>query len=226
MLKRLYFICTFIFISSGFLAGQNRGKEIPFRMSLRLNTTVPHGLSNKAFRNSFTGIYDVSVNWNYQVFHGFQVGIQYHHNLWKTPDNKIPGLNVYGQTHMGGLRVGYDIVRSQTSTAYVGLTAEQGVIMYNGLTFSGIPANATPQRTHHLRDIQGDAGIFFYTEGNFAIGLNASVTFTNYRFDPFPIYLNVQNPNPYLASDMTGKWSYFTFGFNVVYSFWKNGGGE
>jgi hypothetical protein len=223
MLKRL-FVCTFIFIGSGFLPAQNQGKEIPFRMSIRLNTTVPHGLSNKAFRSSFTGIYDVALNWNYQVFHGFQVGIQYHHNLWKTPDNKIPGLNVYGQTHLGGIRVGYDIVRTQTSTAYVGLTAEQGVMMYNGLTFSGIPADAQPARTHNFRGIQTDAGMFFYTEGSFAIGLNVSATFTNYRFDPFAIYLNQQNANPYLASDVQGNWSYFTFGFNVVYSFFRKGG--
>jgi hypothetical protein len=226
MLKPFYSILIFIFISSGFLSAQNQGKEIPFRMSLRLNTTVPHGISNRAFRNSFTGIYDLTFNCNYQVFHGFQVGVQYHHNLWKTPDNKIPGLNVYAQTHMGGLRVGYDLVRSQTSTAYIGLTAEEGVIMYNGLDFAGIPADAKPSRTHHLRDIQTDAGIYFYTEGNFAIGVNVSATFTNYRFDPFSIYLNQQNANPYLAADVAGNWAYFTFGFNVVYSFWKNGGGE
>ncbi|MDQ3109239.1 MAG: hypothetical protein M3R17_05050 [Bacteroidota bacterium] len=194
-------------------------------MSFRLNTTVPHAISNKAFRSSFTGIYDVTFNFNYQVFHGFQVGVQYHHNLWKTPDNKIPGLNVYGQTHLAGIRVGYDLIRSQTSTAYIGLAAEQGIIKYNGLTFSGIPPNADPSTIHSIRDIQVDAGIFFYTEGNFAIGLNISSTFTNYRFDPFSIYLNQQNPNPYLADDVAGNWSYFTFGFNVVYSFWRTKGG-
>lgn len=221
MLKRALFISFCFLLNAGSLFAQNKGKEIPFRMSARLNTTVPHGLSNKAFRNSFTGIYDITANCNYQVFHGFQLGIQYHHNLWKTPDNKIPGLNVYGQTHMGGIRVGYDFIRSQTSTAYIGITAEQGIIKYNGLVFTGVPDNEPPTKIHYLRDIMTDAGIFFYTEGNFAIGVNVSATFTNYEFNPFSIYLNQHNPTPYLASDLEGNWAYFTFGFNVVYSFWK-----
>ena len=221
MLKRGTIFCfCFLFIGD-FLSAQNLGKEIPFRMSIRINTTVPHAISNKAFRNSFTGIYDVSTNVNYQVFHGFQVGIQYHHNLWKTPDNKIPGLNVYGQTHLGGIRIGYDFIRSQTSTAYVGLTAEQGIMKYNGLRFTGVPDSEAPTKIHYFRGLQVDAGIFFYTEGNFAIGLNVATAFTNYKFNPYTIYLNQHNPNPYLAADLEGNWSYFTFGFNVVYSFWK-----
>lgn len=219
MVKRLITFC--LLINAGFLFAQNLGKKIPFRMSARLNTTVPHAIANKAFRKSFTGIYDVSANVNFQVFRGFQVGIQYHHNLWKTPDNKIPGLNVYSQTHMGGLRVGYDFVRSQTSTAYVGLTFEQGIVKYNGLVFNGVPEGASASTTNYYRDIQADAGIFFYTEGNFAIGLNVSTTFTNYKFNPYTIYLNTQNPSPYTPSELEGSWAYFTFGFNVVYSFWK-----
>lgn len=224
MVKRIITIC-FLAIT-GFLSAQNLGKEIPFRMSIRVNTTVPHAISNKAFRNSFTGIYDVSTNVNFQVFHGFQIGIQYHHNLWKTPDNKIPGLNVYGQTHLGGIRVGYDFIRTQTSTAYIGVTAESGVMKYNGLHFTGVPDNSPPTKVHPFRDIQLDAGIFFYTEGNFAIGLNMAAAVTNYKFNPYSIYLNQQNPNPYLASDLEGNWSYFSFGFNLVYSFWRTKGGN
>ncbi len=219
MLKRITTICFLAL--TGILSAQNLGKEIPFRMSARLNTTVPHAISNKAFRKSFTGIYDVSANVNFQVFHGFQLGIQYHHNLWKTPDNKIPGLNVYGQTHFAGLRVGYYFVRTQTSTAYVGLTAEQGIMKYNGLHFTGVPANAPATKSNTVRELQFDAGVFFYTEGNFAIGLNVAAAFTDYKFNPFSIYLNQQNANPYTAADQEGSWAYFSFGFNVVYSFWK-----
>jgi hypothetical protein len=223
MLRRILLLVTSLSFS-GLLSAQNNGKTIPFRMSARLNITVPHSFSNKAFRHSFTGIYDIATNCNFQVFHGFQIGLQYHHNLWKTPDNKIPGLNVYAQSHHGGIRVGYDFVRSETSTAYVGLTAEEGIVHFTNLSYSGVPENEKPKTIHPLADVMFDTGIFFYTEGNFAIGLNVSATFTNYPFNPFSIYLNQHNPRPYTDSDLSGNWGYFNFGFNVVYSFWRSAG--
>jgi hypothetical protein len=221
MLRRTCLTGFYFLMNVFFLAAQNQGKEIPFRMSARITTTVPHSLSNKAFRHSFTGIYDLSGNCNFQVFHGFQVGVQYHHSLWKTPDNKIPGLNVYAQTHEGGIRIGYDFVRSETQTAYIGLTAEEGIIHYTNLSYTNVPESETPRKIHNMADLQLDAGIFFYTEGNFAIGLNVATIFSNYHFNPYSIYLNQHNPRPYLASDLEGTWIYFNFGFNVVYSFWK-----
>lgn len=224
MITRRRFLLVLLFASTAFLSAQNMGKEIPFRMSIRLNTNVPHALGNKAFRNSFTGIYDVAANCNYQIFHGFVIGMQYHHNLWKTPDNKIPGINTYAQTHHGGIRVGYDFVRSETSTAYIALIAEQGIIKYNGLSIDAGTDVSELKTLHSYHAINVDAGIFFYTEGNFAIGLNAATAFTNYQFDPFSIFLNQHNPNPYRAEDLQGKWNYFTFGFNLVYSFWKSKG--
>ncbi|CAN5186825.1 hypothetical protein BH09BAC5_BH09BAC5_17560 [soil metagenome] len=200
------------------------GNKIPFRMSARLYTTVPHAFSNKAFRHSFTGIYDIVANCNFQVFHGFQIGIGYHHNLWKTPDNKIPGLNTYAQSHLGGIRIGYDFVRSETSTAYVAVSGEKGIVHFTGLSYSGVPANEQPKKIYDVSDLQVETGIFFYTEGNFAIGMNVSATFTEYQFNPFTIYLNQHNPRPYLPEEYSSNWGYFNFGFNVVYSFWKTNG--
>ncbi len=226
MLKRTLYCILFLQFFSGILLCQNRGKTIPFKMSARLYITVPHPISNKAFRHSFTGIYDIMANVNFQVFHGFQVGLQYHNNLWKTPDNKLPGLNVYGQSHLGGIRIGYDIVRSETSTAYIGITGEEGIMHFTGLSFTGIPSDVAVKSVYKLADLQLDAGIFFYTEGNFAIGMNVSTTLSNYRFDPYTIYLNQHNPRPYVASDLDGTLAYFNFGFNVVYSFLKGKAAE
>lgn len=222
MLRRILLLAILFF--PGVISAQNMGKDIPFRMSARLNITVPHAISNKAFRHSFTGIYDISTSCNFKVLHGFQIGVQYHHNLWKTPDNKIPGLNVYAQSHHGGIRIGYDFVRTETSTAYIGLTAEEGIVHYTNLVYTGVPENEKPKTIHPMADAVVDTGIFFYTEGNFAIGLNVSATFSNYQFNPFSIYLNQSNPRPYTASDMSGNWAYFNFGFNLVYSFWRTAG--
>ncbi|HET6992901.1 MAG TPA: hypothetical protein VFJ43_16315, partial [Bacteroidia bacterium] len=75
------------------------------------------------------------------------------------------------------------------------------------------------QRTYYYHGVVVDAGMFFYTEGNFAIGFNAAGVFTNYAFDPYSIYLNQHKA--YIASDLNGTWSHFNIGFNVVYSFWS-----
>ncbi len=222
MNKRITSLLIFIFGIILFLPAQNRGKDIPFHMSVRASATIPHSISNKAFRRSFTGIYDVAVNCDDHFLHGFVIGIQYRTNEWKTADNKIPGLNTYAQAHHGGIRVGYDVVRSERSTAYVGLAAEQGLIHYFGLSIRPGTDISELQRTHYYHAIDLDAGIFFYTEGNFAIGLNVSGIFTNYHFDPYSIFLNQYKA--YIDSDLNGTWAHINVGFNVVYSFWNSKG--
>ncbi len=222
MNKRLPFLLLFIFGLIHFLSAQNRGKDIPFRMSIRANATIPHSISNKAFRRSFTGIYDIAVNFNYQILHGFNIGFQYRINEWKTADNKIAGLNTYAQANHGGIRVGYDVVRSERSTGYIGLAAEQGMIHYFGLSIRQGTDISQLKRTHFYHAIDVDAVIFFYTEGNFAIGVNASGIFTNYHFDPYSIFLNQYKA--YIASDLNGTWAHINIGFTVVYSFWRTKG--
>jgi hypothetical protein len=218
MRKRILTVILSVVAFLPFVSGQNKGRDIPFRMSIRANATIPHGISNKAFRRSFTGIYDVSVNCNYQIFHGFVAGIQYRTNEWKTPDNKIPGLNTYAQSHNGGIRVGYDFVRSEKSTAYIGLTAEEGLVKYFGLSIDPGTDLSKLEKIQYYRGVTVDAGMFFYTEGDFAIGFNAAVVMTDYAFDPYKIYLNQHKA--YLPSDLNGTWSHFNIGFNIAYSFW------
>ena len=61
-------------------------------MNFHMSVSVPHGVSNKAFRSSFTGIYDIAMNVNAQVFKGFMAGIQFRTNDWKTADIKYQVL--------------------------------------------------------------------------------------------------------------------------------------
>jgi len=65
-------ICFFLLLLSlAQLHGQNKDKEIPFRMSARASACIPHSLSNKAFRRSFTGIYDITTHVDFQILRGF-----------------------------------------------------------------------------------------------------------------------------------------------------------
>jgi hypothetical protein len=212
----------FILLIAGCLTrldAQNLNGKNPFRMSIRAAGTVPHPMSNKAFQRSFTGIYDVAASFNVQVFQGIQVGIQYQHNLWRTPDNKIPGLNTYGQSHHGGFRVGYDHVLSETAVGYFAFSALSGRMRYYGISYTPDTSHVPLETSFTYRTYEVEAGVYFYTEGNFAIGLHISSQFTNFKFDPYKLYLDQHKA--YIASDLNGKVSMFNFGFSLVFSFLK-----
>ncbi len=217
MAKQLFFISFFIFYLITTCLSQNVGKNIPFRMNFHMSVSVPHGVSNKAFRSSFTGIYDIAMNVNAKVFKGFMAGIQFRTNDWKTADNKIPGINTHAKAHNGGLRISYEFVRSEQSTAFVGITAERSMIKYSGLSINSGTDLMLLKDKDFYNSVVLDAGMFFYTEGNFAIGFNLATVLTNYNFDPYALYLNQHHA--YIASDLNGTWTHFNLGFNLVYSF-------
>ncbi|HTL83219.1 MAG TPA: hypothetical protein VL651_16005 [Bacteroidia bacterium] len=211
------FVFILFFVS---LSAQEINQTIPFRMSIRAAATVPHSLSNKAFRRSFTGIYNITAGYYYQVFHGFEAGLQFEHSLWKTADNKIPGLNTYAQTFHGGIRVGYDRVVGTNSVAFVGISFMEGMIKFYGLSIQS-GTDLTNFRSHfNYNQVCADAGVFFYTEGSFAIGIHFGADFSNYHFDPYSIFLNQHKA--YVASDLNGTFAQLNVGFSVVYSFDSN----
>ncbi|HLG01953.1 MAG TPA: hypothetical protein VI731_00060 [Bacteroidia bacterium] len=213
-------ICLLFFIAPG-LNAQNLNAENPFRMSVRFAGTVPHPVSNKAFRRSFTGIYDIGASLNFQVFRGILVGIQYQHNLWKIPDNKIPGLKTYGQSHHGGIRVGYDYVINSIAVGYAGVSMLSGRMKFYGISYTPDTTRPPLETSFNYRMIQLEAGVYFYTEGNFAIGVHAAGSFTSFAFDPYKLYLDQHEP--YLPADLDGNVSYFNIGFSLVYSFLRKG---
>ena len=71
--------------------------------------------------------------------------------------------------------------------------------------------------TYIYRQIAVDAGVFFYTEGNFAIGFHFQGDFSNYAFDPYTLFLNQHKA--YVPSDLEGTFAQFNVGFTFVYSF-------
>jgi hypothetical protein len=215
--RTLVFIFLLAFASA--LFAQNQNGTNPFHMSVRVAGTVPHPMGNKAFRRSLTGIYDITANCNFQVFHGITAGIQYRHNLWKTPDNKIPGLNTYAQTHHGGIRLGYDHVVNETTVAYGGITAMTGQMNFYGVSYRPDSIRGEAITEFQYKTLEIDAGVYFYTEGNFAIGIHSACVFTNFAFDPRLVYLDQHKA--YLLSDFEGTFKHFNFGFQLVYSFWK-----
>lgn len=224
MAKRQILACILVLLA-GLIAlpAQNQNGTNPFLMSIRASGCVPHPIAtNKAFKRSFTGVYDITAAYDVQVFHGVQVGLAYHHSLWKTPDNKIPSLNTYCQTHHGGLRVGYDHVLSETTVAYFGLSALTGQAHFYGISYTPDTAHVPLVTRFRYKTMEADAGVYFYTEGNFALGIHIAAVFTNFNFDPYALYLDQHKA--YVASDLEGNVANINFGFDLVFSFLKRKG--
>ncbi len=210
----------FFFLVLGFLFSTpvSAADGMPYRFGIRASISVPHPLSNKAFRRSFGGVYDATGSFNVNIFSGFTMGIAYTNSLWKTPDNKIPGLNTYMQQHLFGFRVGYEQKLNDQVTFYGGLTAGQGFVQ-----FTGVVCDTVPEQTRYtIRYAAPEIGFAFAVEENLSVGLQLSSVITNFAFDPYKLCLDQHKA--YIDSDLNGRVAQFNFGFSVTYSFLKKRG--
>lgn len=195
-----------------------RAQENPtvnHRLQLKFNGNVPHPVSNKAFRRTFIGIYDMSLSFRLKLFSGFSAGIEGMHSKWKIPDNKIPGLHTVSQFNGGGLSLCYDYPTGEVGVLYATINAGVAQNRYYGLSYDSVPDNF--QTEYFINYGEVEVGAYFYTEGSFAIGMQTSMMFTNFAFDPYKLSLNEHKT--YIESDLEGKVTTFNLGFSVVYSF-------
>lgn len=213
MAARIFLALIFIGLLNGVGAQENPADK--YRMHLKLTGSVPHPISNKAFRRSFIGVYDIGLTYRIRLFSDFSMGIQGKHSLWKIPDNKIPGLHTVGQFNGGGVSIGYDHVLSDVAVIYGEVNAGALQVHYYGVSYDSMPENF--QTKYMINYAEVEFGAYFYTEGSFAIGMQTSFMFTNYAFDPYKLALD--NHKAYEYSDLNGKVATFNLGFSVIYSF-------
>lgn len=203
--------------------GKLRAQDNPVtqhRLQIKFGGNVPHPVSNKAFRMTFIGVYDLNLTLRAKMFAGFSAGIHGMHSFWKIPDNKIPGLHTVGQFNGGGISLSYDHPTGEVGVVYATINAGRSMTHYYGLSYDSIPDNF--QTKYFVNYGQLELGAYFYTEGNFAIGIQTSFMYTSFDFDPFKLSLNEHKA--YHAEDLEGSVMTFNLGFSVVYSFLEKKG--
>jgi hypothetical protein len=221
-------IVPFFLLSFGLaisIQAQSTGYQpLPYRMNIRIEGGVPHPVANRAFRKSFSGVYELGASYSIEILRGFTAGLAYKSILWKTPDNKIPGVNVYGQNHNFGFRISFDRRVSRNVFLYGAFTASRSLMRYTGVICRTSPANdpATLTNEYQYNIFEPQFGCYFFTEGNFAIGLQTGIGFTNYEFDPYRICLNQYRQ--YTPDDRKGNIAVFSIGIHLVYGFLKKNG--
>lgn len=218
MAARVFGVLILMFVMTRAVAQEN--PTMVHRFQLKANGNVPHSIANKAFRRTFIGVYDMSLALRYRLFSGFSAGIMGMNSLWRIPDNKIPGLNTVGQMNGGGLSISYDYPTGEVGVLYATLNAGVAEMHFYGLSYDSIPPNF--QKRFHFNYGELELGAYFFTEGNFAIGMQTSFVFTSFGFDPYPLALNQHKA--YLDSDLKGNLVTFNLGFSVVYCFLEKKG--
>ncbi|MFN8713387.1 MAG: hypothetical protein ACK5Z2_11095 [Bacteroidota bacterium] len=220
------FLFAVFFLLPALSFAQKPDEQLPYRMNIRLEGSVPHGLSNKAFRRSFTGVYEIQATTSVELFSGFSLGAAYRNTLWSTADNKIQGINTNAQTNGIGVRLAYDKRLSRTACVYGAFSMGRSFTKFTGLVYetdsllAADPSLLVDNYTYNYGEIQ--VGAYFFTEGNFAIGLHTGVVFTGFGFDPYKLELDQHKA--YIASDLNGNVAQLNLGIHILFGFIKKQG--
>ncbi len=189
-----------------------------YLFSPRVSITVPHPVSNKAFRKSFVGIYEVSAGINMLVFKGAFVGITYKNGLLKVTENKIPELEANMEVNNAGVKVGTSMFVGDKNRMIFSADITAGK---NWTTYSKFKSKTTtnlPIKGFSTTYVEPEVNLYFLVEQNFGIGATLSYSLFNQNFDPYDLYLNewtrFDKLNP-------GTIQYLSFGFGIYYSFFK-----
>ncbi len=233
ILLKNFFIYCFLFLSviySSALLGQeepivsvpSQTSEIPslpkqyYFLSPRVSVTVPHPMSNKAFKKCFVGIYEVSGGLNFMYYKGLFIGASYKNGLLKITENKITDFNASMKINNVALKLGVDSYLGENNRVVFSSAISVG---QNWTKYLGLH---TKDQTKHpaLTEYQSifvepEINLFFLVESNFGIGATLAYSIFDKNFDPYELALNdwtsFQNIKP-------GSTTYLSFGFGFYYS--------
>jgi len=185
--------------------------------SPRVSIDVPHPISNKAFRKTFVGVYDLSAGMNFMIFKGAFVGINYKNSLLKVFENKVADLDANMQSNSAGIRIGSDFYVGSKNRMIFSASVGAGQNWSNYSKFrSKTILNKPTIYNFNTTYIEPEVSFYFLIEQNFAIGINLNYTMLNQKFDPYELCLNEWAQ---YDKENSGNISFLNFGFGFYYSF-------
>jgi hypothetical protein len=179
--------------------------------SIRFDFTVPQAVSNKAFRKSFTGVYDLSFSGNVG-FGNFFVGGMYRMTQFQVPANKIAGISTLQNIINGAVKTGYDVMLGDRSILTFSLAGGYNWIYYTRVTC--LQDTATGTRATAI-NLMPSVNINFLIDEGFGIGGGISYNILAYEFNPE--YVCFQEFKPYRDGDEKGLTGTISFGFSAYY---------
>lgn len=199
-----------------------RGKKQYYLFSPRSSITVPHPMTNKAFKKCFVGIYEISAGLNVMFYKNFFIGGTYKNGLLKITGNKIPNFsfhNVSMEIDNLAIKMGGDGYLNDNNTVVFSASVSAG---QNWTKFSGLESKAPSKHPlitgYRCTFVEPEVNLFFLVDPNFGIGATVSYCLFNKIFNPFELSLNDWTS---FDTNNPGATSYLSFGFGFYYSFQK-----
>ncbi|MGQ0829548.1 MAG: hypothetical protein ACT4ON_14255 [Bacteroidota bacterium] len=227
---KFFSILFFILLSTMLLAQDEDAAPFgaeskPFKkqyyvFSPRVSITVPHPTSNRSFKNSFVGIYELSGGLNIMLYKGLFAGVTYKTGLLKVMENKIADNNTRMYINNVSVKVGGDRYAGDKNRMIFSAAVSAGK---NWTNFSSLICKDPGNHdviidSYETTFIEPEINLFFLVEPNFGIGATISYTSFNRIFDPFEICLD---DFAQFDKNSPGSTQYFSFGFGFYYSFLK-----
>lgn len=190
--------------------------KLYYLFSPRVSVTVPHPMSNRSFKKSFVGIYEVSAGLNTYLYKGVFLGVTYKNGLLKITENKIPDYNASLFINNAGLKLGADkYVGDKNRIIFSGsVSVGKNWSKYQGLV-SKDSSKVSPD-SYSCIYVEPELNLFFLIESNFGIGATLSYSIFNTQFNPYELKLNDWTQ---FGTDNRGSTQYLSFGFGFYYSF-------
>lgn len=191
-------------------------KKQYFFLSPRMSVTVPHPTSNRSFKKSFVGIYEVSGGMNVFLYKGLFLGVSGKTGLLKITENKIADYNASMSFNQAGGKIGGDFYVGEQNKAVFSSAVSFGKnwTKYSGLKHKD-PAHPPKITSFNTTYFEPEINIFFLIEANFGIGATVSYTVFNTNFDPYDLALNEYTK---FDDDNTGSTQFYSFGLGFYYS--------
>ena len=215
---KYYFFFAFVLFSLAVLA-QDETPSLPkqyYILSPRVSVTVPHPMTNKAFKKCFVGIYEISGGLNFMYYKGLFIGATYKNALLKITGNKIANFDVSMKINNVASKLGVDSYLGDNNRVVFSTAVSVG---QNWTRYSGLHTKDQTKRpaltAYKSIVVEPEINLFFLVESNFGIGATVSYSIFGKNFDPYELALNdwttFQNVKP-------GSTSYLSFGFGFYYS--------
>ena len=176
--------------------------------TIRFDFMVPQPIANGAFKKSFTGILDLGTG-VYMNIKQFSIGLNGRYKQFQVHANKINNtVTTMENIYNGGISLGYDYFRNETTLLTPGLN-----IGYNWIQFNHITCIASEPGQHNFNAVNLEPyfKINWMIDDGFGIGLMASYNLMAIEFNPDLVCLN--EFKTYNEGDYKGLTQSFSFGF-------------
>ncbi len=202
----------------------------PTKFFVKANVSFPKAVSNKFFRQKYTGVYNLDLSVNYLVSKSIYVGLGGDYKMFQLRDNYVSTRKTYIEN-----KKGYSVSsKALSGLVNIGYWKSDGASLVTDFNIGvGImqTTNNTPIDTLKITTLtkaftlQPKVGFYWYVDDDKLMMLGGTIgyTYVNSRFDADALKYNLISID-YTARDTKFSTQYINFGLGLIYRIGKSSG--